>query len=403
VIFYISYYTPDNKKTSELFESHDHITLLDDLAKKDIAPSHYIKLPGFFKFFKSLSEEKITAEEAIEILDNLYLITRTGIALNNGLKDLAQESTKKSIKNMMYHILYEVESGESLSSAFKKYTHVFGNTVINLVQIGEQTGKLAKTLKRSAEFLKQNLEIKRKIKSALITPSISIIAISLMLVVWMTYVLPKITGVFAQMNLELPWITLLLMDISAYLQENLLGMSITLVALIMISVTLIKKVYVLQMLFIKLLLKTPLISTMVSYFNIAFISEFLELSISSGVPLYDAVELVHNNTKNIYYKKGMKELKENLEQGKSLSMSLKEQQLFTNFAVRVIAIGESTGTLDEQLQTIYDHYYEKVSHLSDNVTKIIQPIITVVAGFFFSVIIIGAMSPMYELIGNIQF
>ncbi|MDQ1338639.1 MAG: type pilus assembly protein PilC, partial [Campylobacterota bacterium] len=322
--------------------------------------------------------------------------------LRQGIIDLAEDSDNKKFKNMLFQIADDVSRGKSLSSAFQPYKDVVGTMILNLIKIGEETGQLEITLKRGASFLRRITTLKKKAKSALIYPSFAFFAVMGAMLVWMIYVLPQMTELFEEMNVELPPLTIAMMSISDFLANYigyLIGGFIVFIALFKLAHKKYKKV---RWLTDKFMLKIPVIKGVILSFNTAFISEYLRLALTSGIPIFSALDTLNKNIKNELFQKALQDATLDVSRGKQLSLAFSNTKIFPSFTIRMMSVGESAGTLESQLDVVSNHYYEKVDNFAENIGKIIEPVVLIIVGGFMAMVMIGLMGPMYDLISNVQ-
>jgi type II secretory pathway component PulF len=317
-----------------------------------------------------------------------------------GLEDLIEESKNPSLKKILRYIYIQLENGKSLSQAMEKYKKLFTPIIISLIKIGEQTGNLETTLKKGAEFLRNIEGIKKKVKQAMIYPSFAFVAITIAMLVWLLYVTPKLIKLFKTMNVKLPAITVFVINLSNFLQRNILWMFVVFVILIVLFAIGLKKREV-KYYIDKLLLKIPLFKRFIVYFNTAFFAEYMKLTLTSGLPLIEGLKTLQQNTANEVYKRGIQTIIEKIEKGESISQAVKEVNLYPLFTVRMISIGESSGSLDNQLKIISDFYYGKINYMAQNISKMVEPIMIFVLGGFMALIMLALFGPVYLLIGKI--
>jgi type II secretory pathway component PulF len=402
MLFYVKAVTLDGKLSNDILEFKDYDTLLQNLELKGKIPSQITPIPPFLAPFIPKGGKKIGADEVIELMENLHLIIKSGLPLYQGLLDIAQDTENKRFRTMLEQIAYDVNTGKSLSEAFSIYKNVVGVMILNLIKIGEETGELETTLKRAADFLRRTTELKKKAKSALIYPSFAFIAISIAMIVWMTYVLPQMTELFKEMELDLPPITLFIMGMSDFLTNYLAYIIIAIISFIIIFKLAHKNYQQVRLYTDKLILKIPIIKQIVSSFNIAFITEYLRLALISGVPLFGAMETLQHNINNELYKQALKDATRDVSKGSQISTAFVKTKLFTPFMIRMMSVGESAGTLDEQLQIISKYYYERVDFYANNIGKMIEPIMLFIVGGFMALVMVGLMGPMYDLVSGLQ-
>ncbi|NPA74391.1 MAG: type II secretion system F family protein [Epsilonproteobacteria bacterium] len=392
----------NGKENSSIIEYSDEISLLQNLEKKDLIVSKIIKIPTFLAPFIPKSGKKINTENIIELLNNLYLVIKSGLPLYHGLLDIAKESNNQRYKNMIEKIAYDIYEGKSLSSAFEPYKSIITPMVLNLIRIGEETGQLEITLQRGSDFLQKIHSLKKKMKSALIYPSFAFFAVLGAMLVWMIYVLPQMVGLFKDMNIKLPPITIAVMNMSDFLSQYIIYIILAFILLIAYGRFLYKKYNKIKLFVDDALLKIPVIKSVISNFNMAFISEYLKLSLSSGIPLLDSIETIKKNLTNEIYKRALDKVYDDISSGLQLSEAFDNTKIFTPFIIRMLRSGESSGNLEEQFDYISNHYYEKVDYFAQNIGKIIEPVVLILVGGFMALIIVALMGPMYDLISNVQ-
>lgn len=383
-------------------QAQNYEMLLHKLDQEHAMALSIKEIPSFIGALIPAKGKKISIEEIIEVIENLQLVVKSGLPLYQGLMDLAQESDNPRLKEMLIHIATEVSRGKSLSAAFEPYKYTLGTMMLNLIKIGEDTGRLEITLKRGASFLRRTNALKKKAKSALIYPSFALFAVTGAMLIWMVYVLPQMSELFVEMGIELPAITLFLMHTSDFLAEYFLYLAAGLVALVILFKLFHKKYMKMRFATDAFILKIPIVHQIVKGFNIAFISEYLRLAFSSGIPIYDSLNTLQKNINNELYKKALQEATDAIASGSQLSSAFGNTKIFSPFTVRMMAVGEAAGTLEDQLALISEYYYEKVDYYAENIGKIIEPVVLIIVGGFMALVMVGLMGPIYDLISDMS-
>ncbi len=400
--FFVRAVSLDGKQISEIVEFQDYDSLLDNLDNKGLLPSSITPIPAVLAPLVPKGGHKIKTDDVIELMENLHLIIKSGLPLYQGILDIAEDTENKRFKNMLEQIALDINNGRSLSEAFEKYENIIGVMMLNLIRIGEETGELEVTLKRGAEFLKRTTALKKKAKSALIYPSFAFVAVMGAMLVWMIYVLPQMTELFKEMDVELPGITLFMISLSNFL-SNYIGYILVGIVILGVLFKIAHKKSVKVRKFVdRIVLKIPIIKQIVSGFNIAFISEYLRLALVSGVPLFGALETLRKNIHNELFKEALQNATNDVARGSQISAAFMKTKMFTPFMLRMLSVGESAGTLDSQLEIISKYYYERVDYFAENIGKVIEPVVLFLVGGFMALVIVSLMGPMYDLISNIK-
>ncbi|MFA5234369.1 MAG: type II secretion system F family protein [Sulfurimonas sp.] len=390
------------QKGVDFLEASDYDILLKNLERDMVYPLKIFKLPASISSSMPSGRTKVSTHEVIEMMDNLHLVIKSGLPLHQGIVDLAEDSDNKKFKNMMFHIADDINRGKSLSGAFMPYKDIVGVMILNLMKIGEETGQLELTLKRGSTFLRRITELKKKAKSALIYPSFAFVAVMGAMLVWMIYVLPQMTGLFLEMNVELPLMTRVMMQLSDFLANYIGHMIASLVFLLVLFKIFHKKYKKVRWHTDKFMLKVPVIRDVITSFNTAFISEYLRLALVSGIPIFSALETLGKNIKNEVFQRSLEEATKDVARGSQLSAAFLKTAVFPAFSIRMMRVGESAGTLESQLEIVSNHYYERVDNFAENIGKIIEPVVLIIVGGFMALVMVGLMGPMYDLISNME-
>ncbi len=393
----------EGKKERKIVEIDVEEEIFRFLEFSGLIPLKIKKVPSFYRYLNIKKYlYRIKKQEIIETLENLHIVIKSGIPVTNGLIDIAQDTENPALKEMLTDIAYRLQMGYTLSRAFEHYQETFSPVVVSLIKIGEETGSLDKTLKDASEHLKKIEDIKSKTKQALIYPTFAFVSVFGALIFWLVYVLPKIIDAFKDFNVQLPAMTVFIMYVSEFTRKYI----ILIIFFVLISFFLIaflrKKSEKFRYETDKILLKLPVFGIITTNFNYAFFAEYIRLMLVSGVPLYQALNIMESSVKNMVFKTAIKNAREKIERGKSFSDSLKEEGIFSPIIIRMISIGEQAGRLDEQLNYISNYYYNKVDYLSQNIAKMIEPIVIGIVGGFMLIIMLGLVGPIYDLIAEVS-
>lgn len=400
--FLVKTINSQGRNVYDIIEEESYDYLLERLERQEVTPLSITKIPNFLSLFIRSGKGKITQEEVIELIENMHLVIKSGLPLHQGLLDLAEDSENKHFKNMLFHVADDIRMGISLSNAFEPYKNIIGIVILNFIRIGEETGQLQATLERSSAFLNRIVTLKKKAKSALIYPIFSFIAVFGAMLVWMIYVLPQMAELFKEMDTELPTLTLIIMDISKYLSKYIGSILIGLLIFIVIFKIIHHRSVKVRRYTDHFILKIPIIKQVVSGFNTAFISDYLRIALASGIPLLDALDTLKKNIGNEVFKEALMNASVEVTKGSQLSEALSHSKLFTPFMLRMMSVGESTGSLETQLGHISEYYNKKVDYYAENIGKFIEPVVLMIVGGFMALIMIGLMGPMYDLIEMIE-
>ena len=282
-----------------------------------------------------------------------------------------------------------------------RYERVLGTIAVNLIRIGEETGSLDRVFKDIADHYARIEDFKAKVKQALIYPAFALFAIFSALIFWLVFVLPKLSELFQGLNVQLPAITVAVLSVSNFVKNYILYIFLGIATLfILLNVARMKNErfrYITD----KAFLRVPIISMVLYNFNYAFFSEYMRLMITAGVPLIETLETLRDSFNNRVFKRALAFMRDFVSEGGSISGGMRRTRLFPSLMVRMISVGEETGGLDDQLEYLSEYYYNKLDYITQNIAKIIEPVIIITVGGMMAIIMISLLLPIYDLISQI--
>ena len=368
---------------------------LSYLSREGLIPLKYkTKLFPRKDFFR-----RVKRKDLAEFCQNFAFLLSAGVPIISALKDLKETIVNPVLKRKLEKIISEILKGETLSSAFKN-ANIFPPIVISLVKIGEETGRLDKTLEEASKHLYRVEEIISQTKRAMMYPIFVIFSISGAFLFWLLYVLPKILNVFKQMQIKLPLPTIILMRVVDTFQKHyLLILSIPVIAIIIFLILYYNSKT--QATVEKGLLKLPLIGFVKRSGFLAFFFEYFSLLLEAGIDILRSFDLMHEALNTQLPKKIVLRVKDKVVTGFLLSEAIKTEGLFNPFDIRLVSVGEETGKLPEQMKILSDHYFTQVQNLIQTISKVLEPMIIAIAGIIFLIIIIALIGPIYDLISQV--
>ena len=357
---------------------------------------------GIFDLISKLRRKPMDREELVDFFHNLAVMQRSGIPILEAMQEMASEESGLATQQLAKDVLESLASGASLSESFNRHPDVIPETARFLVQIGENSGALDRTLLDAANHLKRVGNIVRDTKRVMIYPAFVFLSIIGAALFWMVYVIPSIADLFRQMRIELPALTQWVMTFSENLSTHFTIFLIVVFALIYGAHTAIRKSYRVRYQFHKLLLKLPVSKVLIKSSVLAFITEYLSLLISSGINIVDSLEVIERSTKNEVYREKINQIRKGVSRGNSLSDEIRFHQAFPGFVIRMISVGEQSGSLDQQLRYLAEEYRQRFDHVVASISEIIKPLVMLIAGGLFILMIVALFLPIYQLIGQVQ-
>lgn len=337
-----------------------------------------------------------------EFLRNLALLVRGGVPIRQAVEDLCTGPGDPTLNHVLKKILRRLEEGLLLSEAMKEQTHYFPKIVITLASLGEETGSLDRTMEDASKHITRIDELISATKRAVSYPIFVIVVMMLALGFWLLYVLPKILELINNMGLkEIPLTTRILMT-SVKIAKDWWFIVPVLFALLFVIYLISKKNLKIKYYWDKFWMSTPILGSALTSSQYAFFFEYLSLLTNAGIQILTALELMEQSISNRVISLAIKDIKEDIMLGNTLSIAFKQRNLFEPFILRLINVGEQTGNISEQLLILAKHYMDRVNRLVENLSKIIEPALLMIAGFIFIIIALGLLGPIYEIVSQIK-
>jgi len=343
----------------------------------------------------------IKGKDIIEFANNLSVMLRAGLPLLTSIGDIAESVENRKFRSKLLNIRSTIELGSSFSAALSQQKDIFPEIFLNLISVGEETGRLDESLTDIAVHLQRMQDLKSAIIRALMYPVFALVGTTGALLFWLIYVLPKISGLFTSMDIALPPLTQFLITASDFSTKNWY-LFILVPAVIYVIYKLLSKHKITKYYVDSAKLKMPVIKLILHNKLLALFSEQLRILVAAGVTIDRAFDIMIGVVDNDVFKRALVDTKDNIMLGSKISDALKRHTpLFPNMVIRMISIGETTGNLNEQLNNLSTYFLDKLDDISEKMGKLIEPIIIVVIGGIFVVIILGLLSPIYDLISGI--
>lgn len=351
-------------------------------------------------FFRQLSR-RIKNDDVSEFLRSIAVMLKAGVPLIEAIEDATEHLNNPALSRVAEEIRLSIESGISLSDTVDKYRTLFPPAVVYLVRMGEETGLLDRTLMDAAEHLRRVSRIAVDVKKALIYPSFALAATLFAVVFWLEFTVPSLQELYRQMQVTLPAATEAVIELSESIQQHFLLYLLTPVVLVLLFRLLIRRNAQARYRFHQLLMRLPVIRRLIEYSNMAFIFEYFTLLLHSGVDIYRTLGVISQSLNNEVYREAIGRLRHEVSRGEGVTSAIMKQKLFPRFVGRMVKTGESSGSLDEQMQFIASEYRAKLTDIIDRLKTLVEPLSVVLIGGLMLVIIGALFFPIYQLIGNI--
>ncbi len=342
-----------------------------------------------------LSDLAIFARQFSTMLD-------AGVSLVRCLDVLQQQTNNARLRKILIDLSTRVESGESLSRSMARHPKAFSQLIIGLIRAGEVGGVLEESLQRIAAFLEKDVELRRKIRSALTYPVIVLLAAIGIVIFLVSWLVPQFANLFKELGIkEMPAPTQFLIDLSAFLTQKWYIMIIA-VVVVFIAYKLFVSTRVGRRVADRVKLRVPVFGPLHHKIVMARFSRTMGTLLASGVPILQAMETVAGVVGNAVVADAVLESRARIREGEKIADPLQKSKMFPPMVVHMVSVGEESGSLDHMLNKIADFYENEVEMTIASLTAAIEPVMIVLLGFIVGFIVISMFLPMIEVISNLS-
>ena len=352
-----------------------------------------LKLPGL--------SDRVKLKDVSVFSRQFATMINSGLSLLRSLNILAEQTESKPLAEIVGQVRMDVEKGASLSQAMAKHPKAFNRLYVSMVRAGEVGGALDSVLLRLADTIEKQVELRRKVKSAMTYPLVVAILVLTIVTAMLLFVIPMFQGIYKQLGGTLPAPTQILIDISNVCRKLWWA-----VFLVEIAAAVAFRRWINSEAGRKqwdaIKLKVPIFGKLVRKTALARFSRTLSALVRSGVPILESLDIVAETAGNSVVADAVRETQAAVKRGDPLSKKLEEHPVFPPMVVQMMAVGEETGALDEMLDKIADFYDQEVEATVDALTSLIEPILIVVMGVCVGGMIISLYLPMFNIIKLIK-
>lgn len=328
---------------------------------------------------------------------------RSGVTILEALKMMVDATENKKLKAALADVRIATEKGESLSAAFSEHPKIFPPMLINMIAAGEASGNMDISFERMATQFERSAKTQALIKKAMVYPIVVCIVAIAVVVVMLLKVIPSYVSMFADMDAELPGITVMVMNASNGLVKYWMVILPIIIAIVL-GITAFLKTDKGQHLVGKVALKVPAVNNLVIKSASAQTTRTLSTLLGSGIPLTEATEITAGIMGNVYFKEALLAAKDEIVIGQPLSRPIEECGLFPPMVSNMIRIGEETGNTEEMLDKVADYYEEEVEMAVQSLMAAMEPAIIIVLAVVVGTLVAACIAPMlsmYEALDNL--
>jgi len=363
--------------------------------------------PGAKKGF-SINIGKVISTEALAVFTRqMATLLQAGLPLLRSLEVMIRQEKNLRFKAILVSLADNVRSGNNLSDGLQQHPKVFDRLFINMVKAGEAGGVLDVVLSRLARFMEKTVKTNKKIKSAMVYPSVVVTVALLIVTLLMTFVVPKFQKIFQDMlhNAAMPWLTQQVINISHMMTPSSWTVGLVELAVLVagfFGFRFFIRSKVGSQLIDRVILITPKIGDFATKANVARFTRTFGTLMSSGVPILQALTITRDIIQNSVIAKALDRVHDRVRDGEPLAAPLEQQKIFPTMVTSMIDVGEETGELPEMLNRIADNYDEDLDNAVAGLTSIIEPVMIVFLALVVGTIVIALFLPIIDIIKNMS-
>lgn len=338
----------------------------------------------------------VPKSEIVSFTRQFSTMISAGVAISNALEVLINQTTNTKFRSALIDVLNSVEGGYSLSNSLSRHPSIFSKTYYSLVVAGESSGSLDVILSRLADKLEEDREIESKFKGAMVYPIIVTIAMAGVFFGLMLFVIPRLAQMYRDLDVELPFITQLMINFSDFLVNNLLFVLLSIIGAIL-GFRYYSKTPSGSAIISEITFMIPIFGRINKLKDLEQFTSTLALLMSSAVPIVDSLNIVSEVVSNRAYRDAAKDAAIQVEKGKLLSDYFKSSSVFPNSIGQMAGVGEETGKMDEILEKVSTYFKSELNHLIAGLSAALEPVILLVLGVGVGFLIISIITPIYKI------
>lgn len=348
-----------------------------------------------FSFGKS--KGKISPMDIAIFTRQLATMMKAGVPLVQSFEIVAEGLDNRAMREVVMGIKAEVEGGGTFSGALKKYPLYFDDLFCSLVDSGEQAGALETMLDRVAMYKEKSELLKQKIKKAMKYPISVIVVAIIVTAILLLKVVPVFQGMFASFGSELPAFTMMVVNMSKWLQAYWFYALVVILGVIGAFTEAKKRSVAFNNTLDRMALKAPIVGDLVYKSTVARFARTLATTFAAGVPLVDALDACAGATGNVVYREAVLKIKDEVSSGQQLGFCMRQSGIFPSMALQMVSIGEESGALDSMLDKVATYFENEVDNAVDGLTSMMEPLIMAVLGVLIGGLVIAMYLPIFTM------
>jgi type IV pilus assembly protein PilC len=395
--------TPDGRVAVELREAHGEEDLRSELKRQGYHVFD-VRRRGLLSKLRlpSFGSQRISIQSLLIHNQEMAALLRSGLPVLQTLELVEERQRDPLFRQTLTEVRQRVRAGESLSDAIAGFGDLFPPLYAPTLKAGERSGDLETVIRRFIRYQRLMMEARKRVVSALVYPMV-LVGLSIGLIAIMTiYVVPKFREFFSGLDAELPLLTRMTMGLSSFVSDNFLVLAVGL-ALAVLAVLQWQRTAAGAAAIDRWKLRLPLIG---SVFHRTALSEFcrsLATLLSGGLPVVSALDVSVASVGNVFVRRKLRSLIDRVREGTALNVALDETGIVPELAVDLVKVGETTGSLDEMLNSISGFFDEEVETRMQRLLSLIEPVMLVLMGGIVAILLVSIYLPLFGLMGQVKY
>jgi MSHA biogenesis protein MshG len=383
-----------------VLEGADSNGIADQLFNTGVTPIQIVQTEkpgeGIENWLDRLTEKKVQPMDVQLFSRQLYTLLKAGVPIMRGLTGLQESAINKSFGKVIKDMRDSLDAGRELSAAMRRHPTVFSAFYINMVRVGELTGRLEEVFLRLFDYLEFDREMKARISAALRYPIFVVVAMVVAIGIINVFVIPAFAKVYAGFNAELPLMTRILIKSSDITIHYWWAVLVVIIAAVVAS-----RVYVGTVAgrynWDKQKLRIPIAGKIILKGTLARFARGFALSSKSGVPIVQGLTVIAQTVNNAYIASRVEQMRDGVERGESILRTAVTTGVFTPVVLQMVAVGEETGELDDLMDEVADMYEREVDYELKTLSAQIEPILIIMLGILVLILALGVFLPIWDL------
>jgi MSHA biogenesis protein MshG len=344
-----------------------------------------------------LQLQKVEPYHLMNFFRQLAVLSDAGLSIIRAINKLAETATSRSLSTVLFQVANDIAAGFSLADALKKHQNIFSPLMINVIDIGENTGHLGDSLRYLSTYMEASITNHRRLLTAIRYPFFVTLTIAAAILVMNFMVIPKFSMMFSKFNLELPLATRLIMASSNFMVAN--GKILLILAIVLFfGIRRSLKIPSVRYVWDKHKLRLPIFGSLQRRILISQFTWTFSLILRSGIPIIKGIQLTSTAIENAYFGSQLAKMGTAIEHGENLSRSAIASGLFTPITIQMIEVGEESEKLDEALTEVAKYYDAEIDYDLKRLNELIEPILLMMIGSIVMILAIGIYFPLWDLI-----